>query len=319
MCTVALWVSAAEVLQWVMGAGGFTHPHLGTVVCASGFVVLLLPAVAGSGAPAARAALVAAVRQDWHLAVLFAACWIGANALYNTAITYTTVASATAVSSLSSATTLAAGSLLGLETPTASKCASVIFSIAGVSVITRADGRGASASASDGAAARPAMHGDVLAMLSALLYTMYLITFNRFVGDRIPLTTFLGMVGIVAVLLLGPVWALSGVPLPTRPQLAGLVFNAVLGTALSQLLWLYGAKRCGATAATLALALAIPVSAAIDILRGSLSMTPVWAVGALFIVAAFAAVARESGAEQAPVASPAERQRCEGGRVIVAG
>ena len=100
---------------------------------------------------------------------------------------------------------------------------------------------------------------------------MYLVLFQKDVGESIPTEEFLFVVGVWGVCLTPLALVFEPVVLPTAQQAVALVLNAVVGTAVSERAWLYGATRCGPTTATMALALTIPCTAAIDLARGRLS------------------------------------------------
>lgn len=100
---------------------------------------------------------------------------------------------------------------------------------------------------------------------------MYLVLFQKDVGESIPTEEFLFVVGVWGVCLTPVALVFEPVVLPTARQAIALTLNAVVGTAVSERAWLYGATRCGPTTATMALALTIPCTAAIDVARGRLS------------------------------------------------
>ena len=151
--------------------------------------------------------------------------------------------------------------------------------------------------------------GDALALTSALLYAMYLILLRRRVKTRrIDMPLFLACVGVCSALLLWPVLLLlhatniEPLVLPS-PRVAGfLVLNSLLGTVLSELLWLYATLLTSPLIATLALSLTIPLAMAADAILApttgpgggsdttATTLTPLYGAGAAVVTLSFVIV-----------------------------
>lgn len=204
---------------------------------------------------------------------------------YTDALKYTTPASATTLSSTSSGFVLVGGALFGTERATKAKVIAVFMAMAGTVLIADDD--------MDSRSTPRAMLGDVLALCSALVYSGYLLLFGMMIGEAYDTEAFLAVVGTVSLFLL-PLASFEqgGFLIPNPRQFFLLSVNAVLGTALSQRLWLYGSLKCGGTTATLAMALAIPCAAVVDIGRGEVAIDAEWCLGAVLIGLSFFLIAR---------------------------
>lgn len=116
--------------------------------------------------------------------------------------------------------------------------------------------------------------------------------FQKEVGDSVPTEQFLFIVGVWALALVPLATVFEPIVMPSGKQALALLANAVIGTAVSERAWLYGATKCGPTTATMALSLTIPFTAAFDLARGRLdglhgAVGLVWSSGLLLICSGF--------------------------------
>lgn len=89
--------------------------------------------------------------------------------------------------------------------------------------------------------------GAVLSLVSALFYAAYLVFLRRKVDheDKIDIPLFFGFVGFFNLILLWPLFfflhfsELETFEWPTREQLLFLLLNGLLGTVISEALWLW--------------------------------------------------------------------------------
>lgn len=148
-------------------------------------------------------------RATARLALEFSLLWFLANFSQATCLEYTSVASATILFSTSSIWTLLYGHWTGVEVFTYRKLLAVLASLAGVSLVALGDFSGQS---DDQRGHFPHKEpaeiaaGDVIALLSAVLYGVYVTRFKHNVGDesRVDMLLFLACVGLANVLLLWP-------------------------------------------------------------------------------------------------------------------
>ncbi|KAJ1732266.1 hypothetical protein LPJ61_002129 [Coemansia biformis] len=235
------------------------------------------------------------VRETVRLGLEFGAIWFAANVTQNASLAYTSVASSSILCSTSGLFTLLIGAAAGVERFTALRLGAVLASALGVYCVMEFGSREAGA----GAAARPlAWVGDMLALLSAALYGCYVTLLKRRIGDESRLNTplFFGSVGAANVVLLWPVLVLlhaTGIETfqlpPSRGVWAMVLVNALVGTFLSDYLWLLAMLMTSPLIVTLGLSLTIPLSMAGDVLLKGLDVAPPYYAGALLVLAAFVA------------------------------
>lgn len=172
-------------------------------------------------------------------ALLFCILWFIANYLFQLALEPDETALVTLLSSTSSLFTLVLAALFPSATGdrlTLSKAVAVLASVGGVVMVTVADVTDARMS-----------RGIVLALLSAVCYAAYLVLVKHksAVDQRINIPLFFGFVGLWNLLLLWPVFfvfnftQIEVFELPNQRQLLLLLLNGLVGTVLSEALWLW--------------------------------------------------------------------------------
>ena len=131
-------------------------------------------------------------RETAWLAAQFCLAWFAANWAMNAALSRTSVSSTVILSSTSSLFTLILGRMIGTERIDLAKVAAVGCSIVGVALVTDAD-RQVDPMAVE---APPRVIGDALALLSAMLYAVYVSLLKSRAGDesRLSLAQFFGFV-----------------------------------------------------------------------------------------------------------------------------
>eukprot|EP00040_Diaphanoeca_grandis_P006385 m.37219 g.37219 ORF g.37219 m.37219 type:complete len:319 (+) comp17602_c0_seq2:469-1425(+) len=280
-CVVCIWVVSAELMQFMLeGKGGYDEPVFITFISACSFALYAI------GILKDKDMYSDFVNKDLKrfgvVAGIFCVMWICANLAFNASLETTSAASATALASCSSIFALVGGLCLGVETFHWKKVCAVLCCFIGIVLTTSNDTKN-----KDDSKDR-SLFGDGLAIGSAALYAAYLLLFQKCVGEKISLSNFLTIVGLWAILLTPLLPLLETFQTPTMSQALMLFVNAVIGTAVSERLWLYGALHCGPTTATIALVLTIPLTAIVDFSRGRLVMHGInWVLGAVMIVGSF--------------------------------
>ncbi|ELT94817.1 hypothetical protein CAPTEDRAFT_20302 [Capitella teleta] len=145
---------------------------------------------------------------------------------------------------------------------TLSKIVAVIISIGGVVLVTFSNKEFTS----------DVPLGALWSLLGALLYAIYLVLLRRRVDneDKLNMPMFLGFVGVFAVLLFWPGFFIvhftktESFEWPNSIQWIFLVTNGLIGTVLSELLWLWACFLTSTLVATLALGLIIPMTMIAD-------------------------------------------------------
>ncbi|KAJ1755425.1 hypothetical protein LPJ58_004219 [Coemansia sp. RSA 1591] len=229
-------------------------------------------------------------RETVRLGVGFSVLWFAANVAQNASLAYTTVASSSILCSTSGLFTLAIGALAGVETFTTARLGAVVASTLGVYCVMVSGAEATSAHMPR------AWVGDGLALLSAALYGCYTTLLKRRVGDesRLDAPLFFGAVGLANIVLLWPgliildATGLEPFILPRTGSVWAMVaVNALVGTFVSDYLWLQAMLMTSPLVVTLGLALTIPLSMAGDVLLKGVEVSLPYYVGALLVLAAF--------------------------------
>ncbi|SPO31204.1 uncharacterized protein UTRI_05996_B [Ustilago trichophora] len=261
------------------------------------------------------------LRETAILASQFTCVWFGANWAINAGLGLTSVASGTTIGSASGFFTLALGAALGVDRFTLPRLGAVCISALGVAAVTFADRDTATstitppsdnfvldglwkrslASASSPSigvlASKPpnAPMGDMLALLSAFLYSLYVMLLKTRIGseDRISMPLMFGIVGAINILCLWPFLPIlhySGIEsfsLPPSPQIwAGVVVNMCI-TFVSDFIYLLAMLKSSPLITTLGLSLTIPLAVVIDAVKGSHTGGLVAVVGSTAVLSSF--------------------------------
>ncbi|OZJ05272.1 hypothetical protein BZG36_01960 [Bifiguratus adelaidae] len=206
-------------------------------------------------------------RETAKLSLTFCMLWFLANWSTNSSLAYTTVGSSTILSSMSGLFTLAIGSWFKIETFNMVKLAAVLITLLGVILVSH-DGP---AIPSDPIPSIPTpasstLLGDMLALIGAFFYGCYTVLLKLRIKDesRVDMPLFFGFVGAFNVVLLWPVFGLLHVlgieqfALPSTGTIWGMVIiNALIGTFLSDYMWLLAVLMTSPLVVTLGLSLTI--------------------------------------------------------------
>lgn len=216
-----------------------------------------------------RAAQRLTVFEVSRLALVFCVPWFLGNYCYQAALSKTEAAVVNILSSSSGLFTLLLSSLFPSESSdklTLSKLCAVLFSISGVVIVSYSDLR------IEGDVVIP--KGALWALCGALFYSLYIVLLRRKVSneENMDAPMFFGFVGMFSAVLLWPgllMCHFTGTEtfeLPSVKQWEMLVVNGLIGTVLSELLWLWGCFYTSSLLATLAIGLNIPLSILADVL-----------------------------------------------------
>ncbi|KAJ2742523.1 hypothetical protein GGI20_004434 [Coemansia sp. BCRC 34301] len=231
------------------------------------------------------------VSETVLLGVSFCGLWFAANVTQNASLAYTTVANSSILCSTSGLFTLIIGAAAGVERFNAMRLAAVLVSVLGVYSIVKYGYDEANSTHMP-----LSWLGDLLALLSASLYGSYTTLLKRRIGDESRLDTplFFGVVGLANILLLWPgliILHYTGLETFQLPHSSSMwlmiALNALIGTFLSDYLWLLAMLMTSPLVVTLGLSLTIPLSMAGDILLKGLRVSLPYYIGALMILSAF--------------------------------
>lgn len=226
-------------------------------------------------------------RQKTHhktarTALMFCVLWFIANYLFQVALDPGETALVTMLSSTSSIFTL----LLAAAFPSASgdaftlsKFCAVILSCCGAVMV----------SLSEMGDEPKTSKAIVLALLSAFFYSAYLVLVKRKndTEERIDLPLFFGFVGICNIFLMWPLFfvlnfsRIETFEWPNQRQFAILFLNGLVGTVLSEALWLWGCLLTSSVVGTLAMSLQLPLAMLFDLVLRNKSYPPLFYLGTI--------------------------------------
>lgn len=152
------------------------------------------------------------LRETARLSLEFCMLWFLANYLASACLQYTSVASVTILGSTSSVWTLILGSWLSVERFSWRKLVGVLASLAGILLISSVDLGSADNDDNRGnfphKTQRQIAIGDAMALVSAVVYGIYVTVMKLRVGDedRVSMPLFFGLVGCFNIVLLWPLF-----------------------------------------------------------------------------------------------------------------
>ncbi|GAB5588394.1 hypothetical protein Unana1_03294 [Umbelopsis nana] len=239
-------------------------------------------------------------RETVQLSLTFCIIWFLANWSTNASLAYTTVGSSTILSSMSGLFTLGIGAACGIERINGLKIMAVCISLIGVALVSYTDKNNTtSIPIETPAAPSNPLLGDVLALLGAFFYGCYTILLKIRIQDesRLDMSLFFGFVGAFNVVLLWPCFGIlhllgiERLELPGTSAIWGLVIlNALIGTFLSDYLWLLAMLMTSPLVVTLGLSLTIPVALTGDFIFKHVVPNLQYWVGAILVIAGFLSV-----------------------------
>lgn len=241
---------------------------------------------------AKRAAIRLPVVRVAKIALIFCLLWFIANYTYQVALSETEAGIVNVLSSTSSLFTLVLASIFPSNPSdkfTLSKLVAVCLSISGIVLVSFSDLALESAKLPFGA---------VLSLFSAFFYATYIVFLKRRADheDKIGIPLFFGFVGLFNLILLWPLFfvlhysKLETFEWPTREQLLLLFLNGLLGTVISEALWLWGCFLTSSLMATVAMSLTIPMTMLADVLLKEVPYPILFYTGTLPVLVAFLAV-----------------------------
>ncbi|KAG5660618.1 hypothetical protein KAF25_003224 [Fusarium avenaceum] len=235
----------------------------------------------------------------------FCMLWFLANYFSSACLEYTSVASVTILTSTSSVWTLIFCSLFGIERFSTAKILGVGASLAGVILISTVDLSGKSdedrGSFPQKSPTQIAL-GDALALLSAVIYGLYVTVMKRKVPneDRVDMQMFFGLVGVFNVVLLWPLFfilhwtGLEPFELPPNSTIWGIIIFNAISSFISDISWALALLMTTPLVVTVGLSLTIPLSLIGEILQYSQYSSFTYWIGAAVVFISFIVVSRES-------------------------
>jgi solute carrier family 35 protein F5 len=215
----------------------------------------------------------------------FAPLWFAANLTFNWSLALTSVSSTTIIASTSGLFTLMLGVALRLTQFHWLKLAGVLITIGGVVVVALSD---------RGSVRSETLQGDAVCLLSAIAYACYANVLKRRIDDdaRISMAMFFGFVGLWNLVLFWPFFVLlhytelEPFSLPDVRVLGFLTLNGLIGTVLSDWIWLQSMLLTSPLVSTLGLSVTIPVALLFDGMRGK-TFSLIYLFGSLLVLIGF--------------------------------
>ncbi|XP_015264642.1 PREDICTED: solute carrier family 35 member F5 [Gekko japonicus] len=224
--------------------------------------------------------------QVAKISFFFCFVWFLANFSYQEALSDTQMAIVNILSSTSGLFTLILAAVFPSNSGdrfTLSKLLAVILSIGGVVLVNL--------SGSD----KSAGIGSLWSLIGAMLYAIYIVMIKRKVDreDKLDIPMFFGFVGLFNLLLLWPGFFLlhytgfEHFEFPSKLVLTCIVINGLIGTVLSEFLWLWGCFLTSSLIGTLALSLTIPLSIIADMCMQKVTFSWLFFAGAIPVFFSF--------------------------------
>ncbi|XP_078034968.1 solute carrier family 35 member F5 isoform X2 [Augochlora pura] len=140
--------------------------------------------------------------------------------------------------------------------------------------------------------------GIILALVSAFFYAAYIVFLKRKVDheDKMDIPMFFGFVGLFNLTLLWPLFFIlhyghwEAFEWPDTHQWTFLIINGLIGTVLSEVLWLWGCFLTSSLIATLAVSLIMPMSMIADVLLKKVEYPYIFYLGTVPMLLAFLTV-----------------------------
>ena len=243
------------------------------------------------------------------LSFQFCFLWLLANYFAAACLEYTTVASATILSATSSIWTLLFGTLFAVERFTVRKLVGVLASLAGIVLISSVDmsgetdkNRGTFPHKTPGEIAI----GDILAFVSAVIYGIYAVVIKKHLCDegRVNMPLFFGLVGLITVLLLWPVFFIlhfTGIEtfeLPPDSRVTMIVLLNSTTSLVSDFCWAYALLFTSPLLVTVGLSLTIPLSLVGQMVLDHQYSSVLYWIGACIVLFSFIFINHEESKEE---------------------
>ncbi|RYY32031.1 DMT family transporter, partial [archaeon] len=306
VCIACIWVASSVVVQQLFK---FSNPRPTFLTYAGNNMLSLLLAYQAAQAHCGRRPPIPWKAAAKAAVAVFPA-WAAAQLAYNASLAATSVSNSTILASTSSAFTFILALLVLRERFLWVKAAGVVATITGAVIVALLS--------PPASAQQPSKWwGNVVAILSSMLYAVYATIMRRVLPEDGPVSVqlFVGCLGVCNALFLAPVVValhctrvepLNGMPATDVLIIMG---KGVVDNLLTGLMWAKAVQLTSTTVATVALSLTIPLAMFSDWMVYA-SAPAVWTiVGAVAVLCGFLAVvygdrqlARESAAAAAAAA-----------------
>lgn len=236
-----------------------------------------------------------ALMESMLLGLGIAPLWFFAQWTYSVGVASTSVTSSTVISTTSVVWTLLASVVFLGEKMTLLKAVGILTCMAGDVVNIWGNDTGTPGKSQQ-------LHGDLLCLLSAMLYATYTTVLKKFSHLDTSVMMLFGTLGASCFLFAGPfmlAFEWGGLARMSGMIFGLLIFNGVFDNVLSQFAWAKAVQWTSPTVASVGLTLTIPLGVLADNLRG-VALTG-WAyLAAVLVICGFLAVSLASRPAEAP-------------------
>jgi len=242
-----------------------------------------------------RAANRLTVTETAQLALSFSFLWFAGNYSYQAALAYTEAGIVNVLSASSCLFTLILSAMFPsteLDRLSLTKIVAVLFTVSGVVLVSYSDLK-----LEDGFPL-----GSLWTISGAIFYSSYIVFLRRKIDheDKLDVPMFFGFVGLFSFLFLWPLFFVlhfsnhEHFDLPTKEQILAMLVNGIVGTVLSELLWLFGCFYTSSLIATLSISLTIPLTTFADVMVKRVAYDKLFYIGSIPMFVSFFLVAMVS-------------------------
>ncbi|XP_044744956.1 solute carrier family 35 member F5 isoform X2 [Coccinella septempunctata] len=241
-----------------------------------------------AGELAQRAAAKFTILKVASIAFLFCLLWFMGHYFFQLALTKTEIGMVNVLSSTSSLFTLFLASIFpsgAVDRMSLSKLFAVVLNIVGIAII----------SYTNMTLRSEITLGSILALFSALLHASCLVYLRKKVNneEKMDIPLFFGFIGFFSLILLWPLFfflhfsGLEKFELPSKEQTLFLLLNGLMGTVISEVVWLWGCFYTSSLIAIMSISLTIPMTTVADILLKKTQYSNLFMTGTIPAVSSF--------------------------------
>ena len=235
------------------------------------------------------------VGETARLAITFSLLWFAGNYSYQAALAHTEAGVVNVLSASSCLFTLILAAIFPsspMDSLSLTKMLGVLSTMSGVVLVSYSDLK-----MEDGVPT-----GALWTLSGALFYSSYIVFLRRKIDheDKLDVPMFFGFVGLFSFLFLWPLFFIfhftnhERFEMPNKPQIVAMLINGVVGTVLSELLWLFGCFYTSSLIATLSISLTIPLTTFADVLVKRVVYDYLFYIGSIPMFVSFFLVAMVS-------------------------
>ncbi|KAI0167791.1 hypothetical protein BJ166DRAFT_520682 [Pestalotiopsis sp. NC0098] len=246
------------------------------------------------------------LRETAWLSLEFCMLWFFANYFASACLQYTSVGSVTILTSTSSVWTLIFCAWMKVDPFSVRKLIGVMASLAGIILISSVDLSGKDNDDNRGNFPHKTQQqiaiGDSMALVSAIVYGLYVTVMKVRVGDedRVSMPLFFGLVGVINVLALWPLFfvlhytGIETFEMPPTGKIWAIILLNSISSFISDMSWAYAMLLTTPLIVTVGLSLTIPLSLIGEMIQYQQFSSFLYWVGAGIVLLSFLFINHES-------------------------